>query len=185
MSRIADVDRQYAAQLVQATPDPYSRCYRWIALAQHESDPEVRTDQISEALIAARQLAGGDYLTSMASVAMLLWELGCPGDAESVLREAWDKSPQLQAILTNGERKELVAESRYFARTMALIDPATAMKLLESTASPNELKGLQTEALLLVADSDPETFHTMITQFGYANLEPSSVKMASGQLRHP
>ena len=175
VSRIADIDRRYAAQLIQATPDQVSRCYLWIGLAQHESDPDVRTDQISEALIAARQLAGSDYMTAMASVATVLWELGCFDDAQDVLREAWDKSPQLQAILTNGDRKEQVAESRYFARTMALIDPAAAMKLLELTASPNELKGLQTEALLLVADSNREAFDKMIAQFGYANLEPSSV----------
>ena len=58
---------------------------------------------------------------------------------------------------------------------LALIDPDRAMKLIELTALPEEIKGLQTEALVLVADSDSETFHRLISEIGYANLVPDSI----------
>ena len=68
---------------------------------------------------------------------------------------------------------------------MALIDPDKAMKLIQLTALPEEILGLQTEALLLVADSNPETFHRMIADFGYDNLVPRSIDVVRGWLWCP
>ena len=166
--------RRYAAQLVRASTNQEYRSGHCTALARQEQDPTVREDLIGEALIAARELGGSDYLVAMGSVAMLVWEVGDPSDAQGILREAWDKSPQLQAMSADGQPKQMVAESRYFVRAMALLDPDTSMKLITLSALPNEVERLQTEALILVADSDPEKFAELIAQFGYDRLEPSS-----------
>ena len=168
------VDRQYAAQLVRSETDQQAISSHFLALASNEADLAVRNDYVAEALIAARQLGESDYLIAMASVAMLVWESGDPADAKSIMREAWDKSSQLQAMVAENKRQQMVGASRLFARTMALVDPDTSLKLIALSAVPNEINGLRTEALILVADSDPEKFQQMMAEFGYDQLEPTS-----------
>ncbi|MBM4091208.1 MAG: hypothetical protein FJ276_17570 [Planctomycetes bacterium] len=80
------------------------------------------------------------------------WEWGRRDDAKDILREAWDHSPQLQAILAKGERKEKVGASQHLVRTLALVDPRRALKLIELTSLPEEIKRLKTEALVLAAE---------------------------------
>jgi hypothetical protein len=172
---ILDVDPPFAAQLVRSQTDPKAMFYLNIDLARRETDPAVRSDYLAEALIAARQLGDSDYLVAVSSVALLAWEDGDLASVHDMLREAWEKSPHLKEIVSQGQRKEMVAASRYFARTLALLDPDTAMKLIALTASPNEIPTIQTEALILVADSDPEKYRTMLKDFGADSLDPETV----------
>jgi hypothetical protein len=169
-----DVDPPFAAQLVRSQTDPRALSNLNIELARRETDPTVRSDYLAEALIAARQLGDSDYLVAMSFVAMLAWEGGDLGSAKDILREAWDKSSQLKEIVSDGKRKEMVAASRLFARTLALLDPDTAMKLISLTALPYEISRIQTEALILVADSDPEKYRTMLTEYGPDSLDPET-----------
>ena len=127
VSDIVEVDPPYAARLTGAITDQWYRCFHWINLARDESDLDVRTEYVSEALIAARQLAGDRYLTAMANVAMLLWELGNSTEARDVVREAWDRSPELQALVASGARNDRVPASPSFAAAWGLVDPEAAM----------------------------------------------------------
>ncbi len=172
---ILDVDPPFAAQLVRSQTDPKALSNLYIELAQRETDPAVRSDYLAEALIAARQLGDSDYLVAISSVALLAWEDGDLASVHDMLREAWDKSPNLKEIVSQGQRKEMVAASRFFAPALALLDPDTAMKLIALTARPNEIPRIQTEALILVADSDPEKCRTMLKESGAGSLDPESV----------
>lgn len=169
---IMQVDRDYAAQLVRLETDQKAISWRFRTLAFEESDPVVRNDYVAEALIAARQLGDSDYLMAMAATAMVVWEGGDAAGAKNIIREAWDKSSQLQAMVTDNKRQQMVGVSRYFARTMALIDPDISMRLITLSALPEEINRLRTEALILVADSAPEKFHQMMAEIGYDQLEP-------------
>lgn len=172
---ILDVDPPFAAQLVRSQTDPKALSNLYIELVQREADPTVRSDYLAEALIAARQLGDSDYLVAVSFVARWAWGDGDLASAQDILREAWDKSPQLKEIVAAGTRKEMIAASRFFAPALALLDPDTAMKLIALTADANELSRIQTEALILVADSDPEKCRVMLKESGAGALDPETV----------
>ena len=172
---ILDVDPPFAAQLVRSQTDPKALTNLYIELAQREADPSVRSDYLAEALIAARQLGDSDYLVAISVVARWAWGDGDLGSAQDILREAWDKNPELKEIVAAGNRKEMVAASRFFAPALALLDPDTAQKLIALTAPANEIPRIQTEALILVADSDLEKYRTMLKESDPDSLDPETV----------
>ncbi len=137
-------------------PDPRTRLFIEIEQAGKLHDADERLEHLSELVIRCRQLSGSDQTIVFGQLAGVLWRNGHREEARSVLREARELNPALDA--TERGTENLAGIGRRFASIYAIVDPQEAFRLIELTCYKEEIDTYKMAALAFVSESDPEQF---------------------------
>lgn len=134
------------------------RRYMYMSAANHTMEQQVRDELISEAIVCARSLKGQDKVAGLSYVISNLLYSGEGQLAKELAAELWESAGMAQDILTAGKRQPEIRTARVVAPSLALIDLEKALRLIELTASENELGSLKSEAVLKWEQLHPEEF---------------------------
>lgn len=174
---LASANPEIFSQLAAGTADPSRRSWFWVLLQNHIDDPDLKTQLLSEAVIASRETTGRSQAIAISTIAKALIKDGQIAAARDLIAEVKSSNPVIEEILTAKEPTgKAIGVARNFAPILALEDIDMAFELIGKNPQGQEHTGQQTQALLYLAEANPALFATRLAEYGYENLSGSGVE---------